>query len=47
MFEKSELAKDYFGADFVEHFVTTRRWEVSEFERAVTNWERRRYLELI
>ena len=47
MFEKSELAKEYFGADFVEHFVTTRRWEVSEFERAVTNWERRRYLELI
>jgi glutamine synthetase len=31
----------------VDHFVATRRWEVKEYEKAVTNWERRRYLELI
>ncbi len=47
LLEKSELAREYFGADFVEHFVATRRWEVSEYEKAVTNWDRRRYLELI
>jgi len=46
-FEKSELAKEYFGPDFVEHFVATRRWEVSEYDKAVTNWDRKRYLELI
>ncbi len=46
-FERSDFARDYLGADFVEHFATTRRWEVSEYEKAVTNWERRRYLELI
>lgn len=47
LFEQSEVAKEYFGADFVEHFVATRRWEVSEYEKAVTNWDRKRYLELI
>jgi glutamine synthetase len=47
LFEQSEVAREYFGSEFVEHFAATRRWEVSEFERAVTNWERRRYFELI
>ncbi len=47
LFERSEVAYEYLGSDFVEHFVTTRRWEVQEFEKAVTNWERRRYFELI
>ncbi len=47
LLEQSELAQEYFGADFVEHFVATRRWEVSEYDKAVTNWDRRRYLELI
>ncbi len=46
-FEQSELAREYFGSDFVEHYVATRRWEVSEYDKAVTNWDRRRYLELI
>jgi glutamine synthetase len=47
LFESSEVAREFLGADFVEHFVTTRRWEVKEYEKAVTNWDRRRYLELI
>ncbi len=47
LFEQSEVARANFGADFVEHFVATRRWEVSEYEKAVTNWDRKRYLELI
>jgi len=47
LLEKSEVAREYFGDEFVEHFVATRRWEVSEYEKAVTNWERRRYFELI
>lgn len=47
LFESSQVARDFLGADFVEHFVTTRRWEVKEYEKAVTNWDRRRYLELI
>ena len=47
LLEQSELAREYFGSDFVEHYVATRRWEVSEYDKAVTNWDRRRYLELI
>ncbi|QBD81712.1 glutamine synthetase [Ktedonosporobacter rubrisoli] len=47
LLERSEVAREYLGSDLVEHYVATRRWEVKEFEKAVTNWERRRYLELI
>lgn len=47
LFEGNEVAKEFLGADFVEHFVATRRWEVQEYEKAVTNWDRRRYFELI
>ncbi len=43
LFEKSDVAKEFLGADFVEHFAATRRWEVKEYEKAVTNWDRRRY----
>ena len=47
LLESSEFARAYLGEEFVEHYVATRRWEVREHEKAVTNWERRRYLELI
>jgi glutamine synthetase len=47
LLEESAVAREYLGNDFVDHFVATRRWEVKEHEKAVTNWERRRYLELI
>jgi glutamine synthetase len=47
LFKNSEVAREYLGADFVEHFATTREWEVKEYEKAVTNWDRRRYFELV
>ncbi len=47
MLEQSAIAREYLGADFVEHFVATRQWEIQQYEQAVTNWERQRYLELI
>ena len=47
LLEASSMARQYLGRDFVEHFVATRRWEVKQYEKAVTNWDRRRYLELI
>jgi glutamine synthetase len=47
LLESSDFAREYLGEDFVEHYVATRRWEVKEYEKAVTNWDRRRYLELI
>ncbi len=45
--DASEAARAIFGDAFVSHYVHTRRWEVSEYERAVTDWELRRYFEAI
>lgn len=43
----SELANELFGEAFVSHFVSTREWEWREFSKAVTNWEIKRYFEII
>ena len=45
--EKSKVARDLFGADFVEHFIISRRWEVREYQKAVTDWQLQRYFEII
>ncbi len=46
-FEQSELSRELFGDEFVEHFAATRRWEWRQFGRAVTDWELARYFEII
>jgi glutamine synthetase len=46
-FERSELARELFGEEFVAHFSATRRWEWRQFGRAVTDWELARYFEII
>lgn len=46
-FEKSKLARRFFGDAFVEHFAATRHWEWRQFARAVSDWERERYFEII
>ena len=35
------------GDDFVDHYCATREWEVSEAAKAVTDWELKRYFEVI
>lgn len=45
--KNSELAKELFGASFVEHFAATREWEWKQFMKVVTDWELKRYLEII
>lgn len=45
--EKSQEARALFGEAFVEHFLITRRWEVREYEKAVTDWQLQRYFEII
>ena len=47
LFSRSAAARQYFGAEFVEHYTLTRRWEVRQFQRAVTDWELARYFEII
>ncbi len=43
----SDLANSLFGEEFVAHFTATREWEWREFSKAVTDWEIKRYFEII
>ncbi|HEY0121015.1 MAG TPA: glutamine synthetase [Rhizobium sp.] len=45
--EQSKAARALFGNDFVDHFVLSRRKEVEAFRRHVTDWEIRRYIEIL
>ena len=45
--KESKLARELFGAEFVEHFTNSRLWEWREYSKAVTNWEMKRYFEII
>jgi glutamine synthetase len=45
--KESTIAKELFGATFVEHFTATREWEWRQFSKVVTDWELKRYLEII
>jgi len=46
-FSSSKTARAIFGDTFVDHFAATREWEQREFQKAVTDWELRRYFEII
>jgi glutamine synthetase len=46
-FEKSEFAKRAFGAEVVEHYAHFFKSEVALYDKAVTDWERKRYFERI
>ncbi|MBK7148023.1 MAG: glutamine synthetase [Bacteroidetes bacterium] len=43
----SKIANELFGAQFVQHFTQTREWEWRQFSRVVTDWELKRYMEII
>ena len=45
--DASKEAREMFGKDFVEHFIKTREWEISEYEKAITDWQLERYFEII
>lgn len=45
--KRSLVAKALFGEEFVDHFVRTREWEWRQFGQAVTDWEWKRYFEII
>jgi len=47
LFEKSAFAKKTFGEEAHEHYVHFYRTEVQAYDKAVTDWERRRYFERI
>ena len=43
----SAVAAELFGRAFVDHYATTREWEGREYHRHVSDWEKRRYFEII
>ncbi|MEO8304076.1 MAG: glutamine synthetase [Betaproteobacteria bacterium] len=47
IFRESELARDWFGDDFVDHYAATREWEWRQWLDAITDWEMKRYFEII
>lgn len=47
MMKGSGIAKEILGEKFVEHFIQTREWEWRQHLRAVTDWEYKRYFEII
>jgi glutamine synthetase len=46
-FRASDIARDWFGDTFVDHFAATRDWEYRQWQDAVTDWELKRYFEII
>ena len=47
IFEKSAIARDWLGDGFVDHFAATRDWEWRQWLDGVTDWELKRYFEII
>ena len=45
--QNSSVAKELFGADFVQHFTQTRLWEHRQYAKSVSDWELKRYFEII
>lgn len=47
LFAESVEVRGLLGDEFVDHFAATREWEWRQFQQAVTDWELRRYFEII
>jgi len=47
LMKQSVVAKELFGEQFTEHFTLTREWEWKQYAKAVTDWELKRYFEII
>ena len=43
----SPVAAELFGTEFVDHFTRTRDWEWRQYLRQVSDWELKRYFEII
>jgi glutamine synthetase len=47
IFQASTVARDWLGDDFVDHFAASREWEWRQWQDGVTDWELKRYFEII
>src|SRR5690606_36835059 len=46
-FQRSAIASDWLGDEFVDHLAATRGWEWRQWLDAVSDWELKRYFEII
>ena len=47
LMKDSKIANEILGETFVQHFTQTREWEWRQYSKAVTDWEMRRYFEIV
>ncbi len=47
LFAQSNVVKEIFGSDFIEHYAHMKRWEILRANSKITDWELNRYLEVI
>jgi glutamine synthetase len=47
LLKNSVVARAVLGGPFIDHYARTREWEVRQYEKAVSDWELRRYFESI
>ncbi len=45
--KENELATELFGKPFTEHFIQSREWEWRQHLKVVSDWELKRYFEII
>ena len=44
---KGSVAREVFGDDFVDHYAGTREHECRLWDEAVTDWEVKRYIDMV
>lgn len=47
LMKDSKIANEILGETFVQHFTQSREWEWRQYSKAVTDWEMKRYFEII
>lgn len=47
LMQNSSVASELFGENFVKHFCDSREWEWKQHQKAVTDWEFKRYFEIV
>jgi len=45
--KESDIAEKLFGQEFTDHFIRTREWEWRQYDPQISNWELKRYFEII
>lgn len=45
--KSSSIPAELFGESFIQHFLYSREWEWEQFSKEITDWELKRYFEII